>query len=180
MGETPLVDMERLVDACSFDDSGRCAVSCLEVRPEVREMCASGRCRQYGRNWACPPACGTLEEYRQRISAYADCCVVQTVGTLEDEFDIEGMMHFEQVHKERVMQLADALHAQGADALVLAAGTCTLCPECSCPDAPCRFPKRRLVSMEAAGLLVSDVCTQAGVAYNHGKGTVAYTSCVLM
>ena len=63
--------------------------------------------------------------------------------------------------------------------MTLSAGTCTLCKECTYPDAPCRFPDKRLVSMEAAGLVVSEVCTQAGIDYNHGPQTIAYSGCVL-
>ncbi len=66
------------------------------------------------------------------------------------------------------------------DALPLSVGTCTLCPSCSCPDAPCRYPERAFNSMEAAGLLVSDVCSAARIPYYHGKGTIAYVSCVLV
>ena len=44
---------------------------------------------------------------------------------------------------------------------------------------PCRYPTKRLSSMEAYGLLVSDVCTRSGLAYNYGARTMTYTSCVL-
>lgn len=46
-------------------------------------------------------------------------------------------------------------------------------------DRPCRYPTKRLSSMEAYGLLVSDVCTRSGLAYNYGARTMTYTSCVL-
>ena len=174
------IDIERLIATCGFDDSGHCAASCLKVREEVRDMCAAGRCGQYAKNWACPPACGSLADFQKRLSEFADCYALQTVERLDDEFDFETMMHAEKVQKERVFALAESLTRTGVDALVLASGTCTICPECSYPDAPCRFPERRLVSMEAAGLLVNDVCEACGTLYNHGKGTITYTSCVLL
>ena len=34
----------------------------LELRQEVRDMCAANTCGMYGKNLACPPACGTIEE----------------------------------------------------------------------------------------------------------------------
>ena len=55
----------------------------------------------------------------------------------------------------------------------------TRCKPCAYPE-PCRFPGRRLVSMEAAGLLVTDACNAAGVPYNHGRLTIAYTGCALL
>jgi hypothetical protein len=33
--------------------------------------------------------------------------------------------------------------------------------------------------MEAAGLLVSDVCKMSGIPYYHGPGTIAFCSCAL-
>ena len=38
---------------------------------------------------------------------------------------------------------------------------------------------KRLSSMEAYGLFVSDICTRSGLAYNYGPRTMTYTSCVL-
>lgn len=163
----------------------------LYVNPAVRSLCAEDRCRSYGRNWTCPPACGTLDDFAAALAARTVALVVQTVGQLEDEFDIEGMMATERVHKERFAALAqDTLDAFDAGErrlgpgiprpLPLSAGACTLCPACSCPDTPCRHPDRALVSMEAAGLMVSEACEAAGLPYHHGLGTISYTSCILL
>ena len=34
--------------------------------------------------------------------------------------------------------------------------------------------------MEGYGLLVSEVCGQAGIPYYHGQNTIAYTACILL
>lgn len=167
-----------IIEECGFDAAGECAADALVTRPEVRDMCAA--CRQYGRSWACPPACGDIERFQQLIDGYGTCRVVQTWGQLEDSFDFETMQELEETHKRRVHELNKLVKDAYPDALVLAAGTCTLCPECTYPDAPCRLPELQLVSMEAAGLVVTEVCNAAGVPYNHGPGTMAYTSCVLI
>lgn len=163
----------------SFEARGVCAASLLRAKPEVRDMCAAGTCRMYGRNWACPPACGELSEFQRLFGARASCHVVQTVRKLRREFDGKTMLEAERVHKQRVLALANALREHGVDALVLSAGTCTVCEKCAYPD-PCRQPGRRLVSMEAAGLVVSEVCELAGIPYNHGPLAIAYTSAVLL
>ena len=168
-----------------FESCGETPAAHLEVNPEVRSMCAADRCQSYGKNWTCPPACGTLDEFAERISRHATCLVVQTVAQLEDEFDIEGMTEAAELHKRRFAALAqfarDEARARAADEpLPLGAGGCTLCSACTCPDEPCRHPGQAIVSMEAAGLLVSDACGAAGIPYYHGKGTLAYTGCVLV
>lgn len=179
------------VQNAGFECSGYTPASKLKVNAEVRSMCAANRCRSYDKNWMCPPTCGTLETYSTAIGKRSTCIVVQTVATLEDEFDIEGMIEAERLHKERfasfVMSARAILEANQAShvseqqpTLPLSAGACTVCPSCSYPESPCRNPEKAFVSMEAAGLLVSDVCEAAGIPYFHGKGTLAYTSCLLV
>lgn len=174
------MDIEKLIEYCGFDCVGSCAAQELVVRPEVRDMCASGRCQKYGHSWACPPACGELEDFKKLISSRTTCYVFQSVGKLEDEFDVEVMLGTEKLQKERLYALADKLVESGIDADILSAGTCTICKECTYPDAPCRFPEKRFVSMEAAGLVVTEACESAGIPYNHGPLTIAYSSAVLV
>lgn len=181
-GSFDIAALRRAVDAAGFDCAGQVDARRLQVRDEVRDMCASGRCHMYGHNWGCPPACGDLDFFRKELQGCTEGVVFQTVGQLEDEFDGEAMMEAEALHKQRTYALVDSLAAAGAypgSCLVLAAGTCSRCKPCAYPE-PCRFPGKRLVSMEAAGLLVTDVCELAGVPYNHGKLTIAYTSCALV
>lgn len=174
--------LRSVIDGIGFDCVGAVRAADLQVRDEVRDMCASGKCHMHGRNWCCPPACGDLDEWREALDACEEGFVFQTVRELEDEFDGETMMEAEAEHKRRVEALADELASMGVypdGCLLLAAGTCARCRPCAYPD-PCRFPDRRLVSMEAAGLLVTDACNAAGIPYNHGELTMAYTSCVLL
>lgn len=168
-----------LAEECGFECIGMTDASVLRTYPEVRDMCAANKCHVYDHNWACPPACPTIEEYQRAFGDYDECIVVQSVGELEDDFDIETMEEVARNQKERFAQLVDKVAELDIPAMYLAAGTCTICPECSYPEKPCRFPQKRHTSMEASGMLVSEVCTQAGIPYNHGKNTMAYTSCVL-
>ena len=175
--------LQQAAEELGFECTGVAAASELVSRPEVRAMCASGSCRIYGHSWACPPACLSIEEYQQKFANYEKCLVVQTVGELEDEFDGETMMEAEATHKERFTAFAKRAHdiaeEEGAAVLCLSAGTCTICRPCTYPDEPCRFPDRRMSSMEASGLYVAEVCGLAGIPYNHGKLSIAYVSCVL-
>ena len=152
----------------------------LEPKAEVRAMCAADRCHAYGKNWTCPPACGDLETCTKRIREKSLGLLVQSVGQLEDSFDIEGMMDLEEAHNRRLHRLADKLHEVQKTALCLGAGGCRICGKGNCAyPAPCRFPERAYASMEGYGLLVSDACTAAGIPYYHGPNTLAYTACVL-
>ena len=171
--------LEAIAQECEFEFMGVAPASELQTLPAVRDMCGSGTCQIYGHSWACPPACGTIEEFQERIDTFDNCLVVQTVGELEDEFDFETIMETEHEHKRRFTEFAKRVNELPAETMLLAAGTCTICKTCTYPDAPCRFPDKRMSSMEAAGLVVADVCTKAGIPYNHGKNTIAFSSCVM-
>ena len=162
-----------------FDHGAALDAKSLRALPEVREMCASGRCRRYGRSWSCPPACGTIEQCAERMHAYTGGVLVQTTAQLADDFDIEGMNRAQEAHKKRFFDLARQARLLYPDVLPLTAGSCTLCRACTYPDKPCRFPKKMLSSMEAYGLLVSEVCKGAGLAYYYGPGTMTYSACIL-
>jgi predicted metal-binding protein len=151
----------------------------LIFREEVRAMCRADRCQSYGKTWSCPPACGTLDELRARIAPFTEGILFETVGVMEDEFDYEAIEEAAKRHKVNFHILSDHLREQGADIFPMGAGRCTLCKVCTYPDAPCRFPEKMTPSMEAAGLLVSDVCKQCGAPYYNGKNTTTFISCIL-
>ena len=145
-------------------------------------MCAAGRCGNYNKSWSCPPACPSLEEMRLLAAGFDAGVLVQTVVELEDDFDFEGMLEGERRHKERFRRLVERLREyfpEKGSFLPMGAGGCGRCGVCTYPDMPCRFPQEQIISMEAYGLLVSQVCESCGVPYYYGPGTLAYASCIL-
>lgn len=175
--------MEKLFALCEetgFSHWGALNTAALRFRQEVRDMCAAGRCRAYGKCWTCPPYCGTPEDFTARVSGYGRGVLVQTTGVLEDDFDLEGMTAAEALHRERFRKFVRRVREVYPACFPMGAGACTLCDECTCPDAPCRFPELAVSSMEACGLVVSDVCRDSGLGYYYGPGTITYTACVLI
>lgn len=156
-------------------------LDCTALNPmtEVRDMCAADKCHQYGKNWACPPGCGTLNECSLNIKNYNQGIIVQTVGVVEDSFDFESMASIEEKHRNNFKTFLEVLNKEYPRILSLGAGCCNQCKECSYPNEECRFPTKAISSMEAYGLLVSQVCSDNNVPYYHGPGTLAYTSCYL-
>lgn len=155
------------------------SLSTLKLMPEVRDMCAANTCHKYGQNWACPPGCGTLEECEARIRGYETGIIVQTVGDIEDSMDFEGMVAAEETHKKHFLSFADFL-MEKYQVLPIGTGTCTRCASCTYPDAPCRFPDKITSSMEAYGMLVTQVCKDNNINYYYGNDKIAYTACYLL
>jgi predicted metal-binding protein len=152
----------------------------LSVRDEVRAMCAADRCRSYNRSWSCPPACGTLDESRAALRRYRSGLLVQTTGTLDDPFDYETMTALGERQAKLVRHFRRHLSRHFGDVLTLGNGACALCKTCTYPSARCKHPDRRVTSMEAFGLVVTDVCRAAGLGYHYGPNTITYTGCYLL
>ena len=168
-----------LAKQSGFSQAATLDASVLEARTEVRDMCAADRCHAYGRSWSCPPACGTLEQCQAQMHRYKRGILLQTTGDMDDDFDVDALYETEQRHKDSFSTLVRQIRILHPNCLPLTAGTCTLCRKCTYPDRPCRFPKKRFSSMEAYGLLVSDVCLKSGLKYYYGPKTITYTSCIL-
>jgi len=174
--------MQQMIEQSGFEFQGGFDPLDLVARDEVREMCAADTCRSYNKSWACPPGCGEIEDSNKTFKLYECGIVFQTVAYMEDEFDFETTMAAARDHRERFNKLVEMVRETGMNrdtVLLIGAGSCTICPECSYPDAPCRYPEKIFPSMEAMGLMVSEVCVSAGIPYYHGPQTLAYSSCVL-
>jgi predicted metal-binding protein len=151
------------------------ATADLVFSPELYKACEANRCGNYRKNWACPPAAGTLEEHREKILAFPGAFVFTTRYELEDSFDIEGMGKARDIHN----QLTREIHRKfGKTNPVYGAGACRICETCACPE-PCRFPGEVFSPVEAAGINVTELSRIGGLKYNNGPNTITYFSMVL-
>jgi predicted metal-binding protein len=172
-------DLRRLIRESGFSAIGCFDPAKLVVRSEVRDMCAADRCHAFAKSWSCPPACGSLEDYQELFRRYHTGYLFQTIANMEDEFDYQGIEDGSREHWRRFNDLVRRVGATGRDILLLGSGACRLCETCTYPDAPCRHPEQASTSMEAAGLIVYDVCEMTDLPYYHGRNTVAFCACAL-
>ena len=173
-------EIEELAFSCGFSHAGKLYTDTILVRKEVRDSCAENKCKAYGTNWSCPPACGELSECEARIREYKHGLILQTTGNIEDSFDFEEMANLEKVHSKSLKKFSVEIKKRYPNSLVIGAGACTTCKECTYPDEPCRFPEQMMSSMEALGMVVSDVCKANNIPYYYGPGTLTYVGCVLV
>ena len=155
-----------LAEEIGFGGRGIFAAKDLKFLKEVRDMCSSNKCGNYGRLWTCPPACGTLAESRKKAKQYKWGIILQTTAQMEDEFDGEAIEEAQTMQRERFLDYCGRLRERGEDFLPMGSGGCGMqCAKCTYPDQPCRFPDKAFTSMEAYGLLVTDVCKSADTPY---------------
>jgi predicted metal-binding protein len=172
--------IEQLALACGFTHSAELDVDTIAVREEVRAACAVNKCKAYNSNWSCPPACGTLAECEAVIRKFKKGFLLQTTGILEDSLDYESMEQTGKTHGKHLAEFAKKIKVLYPECLVIGAGACRKCEKCAYPDAPCRFPDDMIHSMEALGMIVSDVCKDNNLPYYYGKNTLTFTGCVLL
>lgn len=153
----------------------------IEFEPAFRKLCESNACGMYGRSWMCPPHVGPVDGLIARARRYRRALVYQTVDTLEDSYDFEGMMAAGQRMNELAQKVRSSLPVPfGKEALYLGAGGCRVCPVCAKQEEkPCRFPEKALASLEAYGVNVSQLAALAGMKYINGPDTVTYFGAVL-
>ena len=149
--------------------------------PDLIQACEANVCGNYNKCWTCPPAIGSIETQKEKITGYDSALVFTTKSDLEDSFDYEGMMKAEERHKKFTAEMHEKF---GRTNLVYGAGSCTVCRAsgaagtCAYP-APCRFPEKIYPSIEAAGINVTELSRAGGLHYNNGENTVTYFSMIL-
>jgi len=146
----------------------------IDFSPELYKTCATNVCGNYNKCWSCPPAVGTLETQKEKITAFSSAFVFTTKSDLDDSFDYEGMMKAKEQHDRLTIEM----HEYFVSNPVYGAGSCSICKTCAYPE-PCRFPDKKISSIEAAGINVTELSRIGGIRYNNGQNTVTYFSMIL-
>ena len=147
---------------------------------DVVDACAKNYCGRYGKTWTCPPGVGHYEERRALCLSYQQAVVFTTTYPLEDSFDLDGMHEANRIHEEVTDKIIASIPQEEKESyLAFSAHGCHICEKCTYPDAPCRFPDRARVSVEANGIFVVELAQKCGINYHNGANTVTYFSMIL-
>lgn len=146
-----------------------------------RKICENNQCGCYGKCWVCPPEIGEIEDLMAQVKTYPKGLLYQTIGTLEDSFDIEGMMAAGRSHALVSSNLQRALPGLlQKPFLHLSCGGCHLCDICAKRTGePCRHPESALPAMEGYGIDVYNTTQNTPLHYINGTNTVTYFGLVL-
>lgn len=153
----------------------------LVLSAQFRDICKANQCGMYGKCWVCPPELPAVEEVMAAMQRYDQVLWYQSVSSLEDSFDIEGMMEAGRKHA----MLSQRLQAEAAQLLQpgflhLTAGGCHLCPTCAkAQDQPCRMPEKALPSLEGYCVDVYNTTKDTPLSYINGQNTVTYFGAIL-
>lgn len=143
---------------------------------EFRDLCEANACGKYGKCYMCPPDVGEIEGLMAAVGAYPRALVYQSVSTLEDSFDFEGMEAAGARHVQLSQRLQRELEGLFPRAFLhLTCGGCRLCERCLKADnLPCRYPDQALASVESYGIDVYSTIRNTPLQYINGPNTVTY------
>lgn len=60
------IDIVKEAETLGFDNTATFNPVILEARQDIRDMCNADKCMIFGKNWGCPPHCGTVEECKRK------------------------------------------------------------------------------------------------------------------
>lgn len=156
------------------------SVDQIVMSEEFREACRKNICGQWGKCWMCPPDVGDIYPLMAEIGTYRHGLWYQSIGELEDSFDIEGMGEAKHRHMLISQKLEKLVKPLLGRHLHLSCGGCGLCERCARrDDEPCRFPDKAMASLEAYGVNVYQTTRSTKLKYINGQNTVTYFSLVL-
>ncbi|MCL2181674.1 MAG: DUF2284 domain-containing protein [Treponema sp.] len=152
----------------------------VNFSPQMLDYCKANVCGNYNKSWTCPPACESPEEQQKKITSCKEILIFTTKHDLEDSFDLEGMEKGRMLHSLLTMELKKLMeNPMRQNIHVFGAGNCPVCETCVFPK-PCPFPEKKIGSIEAAGINVTELSAAAGITYNNGPDTVTFFSMILI
>ncbi|MBV1684066.1 DUF2284 domain-containing protein [Eubacterium callanderi] len=141
----------------------------IPIKKEIRKLCEKNDCGQYGKNYMCPPAVGSLEDYEKRVNTYKKGLLLSQVFKIESRMDYRRMKEVLEEFGQNMKEFHLEIKQSGIDGDVYSAGHCTLCKKCAIlSEQPCRFPEFAMPSLEAAGIDVVKLSSDSGLMYNNG------------
>lgn len=174
--EKNLTEQELLRTALEMGFANAAVIDTSDIvfEPAFRPLCAENVCGKYGANYTCPPACGTVEEMRERVLSYRRAIVLQSMWNIDDPLDDEEVKPAKGQHNRWTRQLIDRAGGKG---LMIGASGCGLCSPClMIRGEPCRFPELRFSCMSAYCIFVQELARRCGMEYDCGNGIVAFFS----
>lgn len=148
---------------------------------DFRKYCEMNQCGNYGRNYGCPPDCGTPQEMESKALQYRRALVLQTVQPVKDISDPGETGPLKKKHNAVVRAFMDWLDEAGVKGLPIMAGPCSACSQCAkTTGEPCRFPERKASCLSAYGINVSELCRVSGLSWDYGPQQVAFFGIYMM
>lgn len=174
-------ELIRCAEALGFTKASFISTDMLEFDAGFRRFCKENLCGNYGRNYGCPPDCGTTGEMEEKVRGYENALVVQTVYTVENIRNSRETAPLKKQHNQRSRKLETLLKQKGMNCLPILAGPCSLCGQCAKVNGePCRFPDEIASCLSAYCIKAEKMAEVCEMLYWGGENRAAFFSLFLM
>ena len=164
-------ELKKIITDSGFDEYRELSSDDIIFSEAVFKECARNTCGNYGKNHACPPGSGTMEENRARFLKYDNALMINKVVSMRG-----GRERIKESFGKMASSLENLRKAtENMPVMVAGPGGCNVCPECAAKDnKPCRFPDRIRYSIEGSGIDIMAMSIRLKMTYNDGKGGLGY------
>lgn len=160
-----------------FDNAAVMDTKDMVFDSSLRRYCEENLCGNYGKNYGCPPDCGTPEQMKERVLLYKKALILQSVHTVTDYNDREQIKHTKGMHNQLSKKFIRTLEAESGRGLTMLAGQCIGCSQCLKPfGLPCKNPEEMTSCLSAYCVNVANMAEHCDIPYWCGEGKVAYFS----
>ncbi len=174
-------EMLKLAEEAGIDKAVIVDADDLVFTYDFRKYCEMNNCGNYGKNYGCPPDCGTPEEMEKKARRYRKALVLQTIQPVKDITDGQETGPLKKKHNEVVRAFMDQLAALGIGGMPIMAGPCSACKTCAKTEGqPCRFPERMASCLSAYGINVAKLCETCQIPWDYGAHKVAFFAIYMM
>ncbi|MFR1724237.1 DUF2284 domain-containing protein [Emergencia timonensis] len=171
----------KVAAAAGIDKAAMVDADDLVFEYEFRKYCEMNNCGNYGKNYGCPPDCGTPAEMEQKARKYQKALVLQTIQPVKDITDASETGPLKKKHNAVVGRFMDQLAEAGIKGLPIMAGPCSQCKICGKAEGePCRFPHRVASCLSAYGINVAKLCETCGIPWDYGVHKVGFFAIYMM
>ncbi|MDR2405999.1 MAG: DUF2284 domain-containing protein [Deltaproteobacteria bacterium] len=136
----------------------------IKFNSEYRKFCVQNLCGNYGKSWTCPPNGGTAEEIAKEILGYSSGVLFEVSGPLRFTVDWKSMMKVANDLNRVCFAIVDEIIPKIGNGTVFGYGPCKYCKDCAFKtDEPCRYPQKRVRSLECACVDVGELTKECGL-----------------
>ncbi len=158
-----------------------CQTADIPVDPTFRKYCEENICGQYGKNYGCPPLCGTPKVMEELLRSYPRALVLQTAWNITDYTDHIAIAKAKTAHNAASAALLAKLKAEGEEGLIVGSSGCTVCEECALAQKkPCRFPEQQYACMSAYCVHVLELARLCQLRYDCDDGRLRLFGMLLL
>lgn len=147
--------------------------------PEYRVFCEQNSCGNFGKNYGCPPDCGTPDEMKERVMRHRYAAVFQTRTPAADPMDASAMKILKKRHTQMTWELLKKLEDEGMEqnGFAIMCGPCGICETCRKTEGnPCSFPQRMASCLSAYCIDAGKLAERCGMEMEWNGNVVSFFS----